>query len=171
MIIALTGTPGVGKHTVASYLAKQTGYKIIDLNLLLRKKHIKEISISQLNKIVSPLIEEDSIIVSHMAHLLKSNKIDLFVVLRCNPIILIKRLKKRGYSSSKIRDNVIFEILDGEYIEAVEAHKNVAQIDNSSDYVRASKLIIKYLKGGRIIGDPIDFSVYMPRVLNILGKI
>ena len=169
MIIALTGTPGVGKHTVSAYVAKKTGYKIVDINLLLRKKHISEISVERLNKLVSPLISSNELIVSHMAHLLKSKKIDFFVVLRCDPRILIKRLKRRGYSDKKIKENAMFEAIDGEYVESIDLHKNVIQIDNSSNYVRTSEFVIKLLSGEKIRGDNVDYSKYIPLIQTMFG--
>ncbi len=32
MSIVITGNPGVGKHTIAKYFAKEIVYKILDIN-------------------------------------------------------------------------------------------------------------------------------------------
>ncbi|MCW1293906.1 MAG: adenylate kinase family protein [Candidatus Parvarchaeota archaeon] len=164
MIIAITGTPGVGKHSVAEKLRLRTGYEVLDVNRLLRKKHIKNISASELNKLVSPLLHQNMIVVSHLAHLLTSKKINLFIVLRCDPRILSRRLKRRGYSAGKIYANTMFETIDGEYIEAIELHRNVIQFDNSSNISRTVDLIAKLIRGGTLRGDSVDYSSYLMQV-------
>ena len=41
-MIALTGTPGTGKSSIAKKLAKKLGYELIDLNDVIKKKKLYE---------------------------------------------------------------------------------------------------------------------------------
>lgn len=161
MIIAITGSPGTGKHTVGKLLAKSLNYKIIDISKEINKKLI---DIKEMNDSISNKISDNSIIISHLSHFLNSKKIDLFIVLRCRPDILKRRLKKRGYSEKKIHDNVLFEALDGTYIEAKELHRNVIQIDNSGDVERTVKIIKEIINGKKVKGDKVDYSKYISKI-------
>lgn len=169
MIIAITGTPGTGKHAVAERLKERIGYEILDVGSLLREKCIKNISVHELNRIVSPLLHQDMIIVSHLSHFLTSKKISLFIVLRCDPRVLSKRFKRRGYRIRKVYDNVMFEALDGEYMEAMELHKNVVQLDNSASVSKTVDMIAKFLVGGKPRGDSVDYSRYIVQIDKELG--
>jgi adenylate kinase len=135
MIIAITGTPGTGKSTVAEKVAKRTGYQVLELSKLIKSDSELEISVSlkEMNELVDYNIKDKLIIVSHLSHFITSDRVNFFIVLRCDPIEMIKRLKKRGYDAQKIYDNVIFEALDGTYIEAAESHENLIQLDNTLD--------------------------------------
>ncbi len=168
MIIALTGVPGTGKHSVASLFSRETGYNVVDVNKLLGSGGLtKEISPAELNKLVGLGLKDNSVIVSHMSHFLTSNKIGLFVVLRCRPDVLIKRLSKRGYSKEKIYDNVLFEAIDGEYIEACELHDKVMQIDNTSNLRKTVKKM-KLAIAGKTVSDRVDYSKYIKTIEQIL---
>lgn len=168
MLIAISGTPGTGKHTISSALSDALKYNVVDVNKFIGdKKSTVEISPQELNALLHDNLKENSIIVSHMAHFIKSHKIDLFVVLRCRPDILIKRLYKRGYTKQKIYDNALFEAIDGEYIEACELQKNVLQIDNT----KSKKLTIEKIKRaiyGAAISDKVDYSRYIKRIEKML---
>lgn len=170
MIIAISGTPGTGKHTVAEQVSKITGYKVLDLGKLLSKSDgEKEVSLKQLNSAFQNIKKENSLVVSHLSHLIDSKSIKITIVLRTDPLILIKRLKKRGYSSSKIYDNAMFEALDGTYLEAILKKRKTFQIDNSGDLGEAVKKVVKIIKGkGR--GDKVDFSPEVLKVEGFAGK-
>lgn len=53
----------------------------------------------------------------HVSHLL--DDVDYIVILRCNPQVIEERLKRRGYSEGKIRENIGAEILDVSLVESV----------------------------------------------------
>ncbi len=151
MIISLSGTPGTGKSTVGRRLAGELGYSVIELSNFIKSgsEFESRVSLGRINGLANSKMKENSIIISHLAHLLTSNKIDLFIVLRCNPAELIKRLKKRGYSDFKVYDNAMFEALDGTYIEAAELHKNVVQIENTKNLRSTVKRIVSLVENGK----------------------
>ena len=160
MIIAISGTPGVGKHTVAKILANELNYKILDISNEIKRK---EIDISLMNRIISKIVEENSIIVSHLSHFLTDRRISIFVILRCRPDILKRRLEERGYSKKKIHDNILFEALDGTYIEAKELHNNVVEIDNSKSVDSTIRMIKKAING-KLKPQKIDYSYFIPKI-------
>ena len=116
-ILAITGTPGVGKSTVASVLAKRKNANLISITEIIKKipcsydkkRKTKIVDIKRLQKEVNKKIKPGlNIIDGHLSHLLKN---DLTVLLRTNPIELRKRLKRKRWSEKKINENVEAEIL------------------------------------------------------------
>ena len=150
MIIAISGTPGTGKHTIARELADRLGYEVLDATKLLKKKSTETlVSVRELNEAVNPRLKDRTIIVSHMSHFLTSKEISVFIVLRCDPRILIKRLRRRGYNTEKVYDNAMFEAIDGTIIEARELHKNVVQIDNTRSKKEVVRMLERFITDGR----------------------
>ena len=117
--VILTGTPGVGKTTVAKLLASRLKYKYVSLNdEIFKRKAYKEydkeresyvIDIKQLEKICEELPKNKVIIEGHLAHYCKG---DIIIVLRCAPIKLKQRMRKKGFNAKKIDENLQAEILD-----------------------------------------------------------
>ena len=144
-IIVVTGTPGVGKTTVSSYLA--TGLKAVHLDLAeiakrsefyIAKDPQREtfiVDIERLTENVESRLKNASsrIIVSgHYAMDVISPRHNVKVfVLRCDPQELKKRLEKKGFGPRKVAENVQAEILDICFFDAagVYGEGNVYQID------------------------------------------
>ncbi len=134
MRIALTGTPGTGKSTVAGIL--NAGFRVIHLNELIRSGYNEGVDeergcliadIEGLSRLVESM-EGDIILEGHVSHLLP---VDAIVVLRASPGELRQRLKKRGWSDAKISENVEAEALDAILIESVETGRRVYEIDTT----------------------------------------
>jgi adenylate kinase len=156
-IISITGTPGTGKTAVAKELAKNTGANMISINKLLKKKKIpckidkkrgtRIIDIHDLKKTVNKEIQNDkiNIIDGHLSHFLKS---DIVFVLRTEPKVLEKRMKRKGWSKSKILENIQAEIIDEITAEALEKHERnkIVEIDTSKTKPKkAAETILKIL--------------------------
>ena len=158
MIIALTGTPGSGKTSVAKILQNK-GFKIIDLNqiacdknFLIGKDEKRNSNIVDITKFNNFLKEnyfgKDTVFVeSHLSHLLKN--VDKIIVLRCHPDKLRNNLSKKGWKEHKIKENVEAEILDIILCEAIDIHSrdDIFEIDVSDrspdDVVHSILEIIK----------------------------
>ena len=157
---ALTGTPGTGKTSISKLLDQkvialsdyyegtsegktESGEWIIDIDKI--KKNIK--------------ITENSILEGHFAH--EFDNIDQIIVLRCDPKILVQRLKEREYSKEKIRENLEAEAIGTIYSESLEFldFTHVVQLDTSIHTVSESAKILKEFMNGNIkLEEEIDYS-------------
>ncbi len=129
-MIALTGTPGTGKTTVAELLKKR-GYEVISVIEMARKYDCilddegeeVEIDVEKLSQ-----FRFDGIVGGHLSHYLHP---DITIVLRCNPLVLKNRLEERGWDEEKLMENVEAELLDVILVEAIEMNSNVYEIDTT----------------------------------------
>ena len=139
MLVGMTGTPGCGKTEVAKIL-KQRGFNIVPLNQIAQEKdcitsydkshNSQEVDLERLNKIVQrDYSDSDLIIEGHLSHFLS---VDMLLILRCDPLILRKRLDSKGWSKSMIKQNVDAEILDVIKVEAHEEGHRFFEIDTSN---------------------------------------
>jgi adenylate kinase len=131
MLIALTGTPGTGKSSVAERL-RGKGYKVATV-VELAEKHdcIIDEEDGELVIDVESLaasIDFDGIVDGHLSHLLKP---EVAIVLRCNPAVLRERLKDRNWSEEKLLENLEAEMLDVILVEALEHANEVYEIDTT----------------------------------------
>jgi adenylate kinase len=136
MLIVITGSPAVGKSTLAKKLAKETGFSRLDLSKYYKdisveynsSKQCYDVDMKKVEKLVREKlkVEKNLIVDSHIAHLLPKKMVDLCVVVLCpNLKKLERRLKKRGYSKRKVRENLDAEIFQVCLEEAKERHKVV----------------------------------------------
>jgi adenylate kinase len=138
MMVSITGTPGCGKTSAAQVL-KGRGYSVKAVNLLAEEANCvadydkemdsKEIDLEKLNDYVAKNLKgEDNIIEGHLSHLLSVDKV---IILRCDPLILRKRLEEKGWNDSKIKENVEAEILDVIKVEVYEEEHKIHEIDTT----------------------------------------
>lgn len=158
-VIAITGTPGTGKSSVAAELKKQ-GFRVIEIleavKLLGVSSEYKaedesyEVDVKDLKRRldahVAALNEERLFISGHLSHFVSC---DVAVVLRCEPHTLHSRLKARGWKDEKIMENVHAELLDVILVEAVERIKDVFEIDTTAiNPAKASALLLEAVDTG-----------------------
>ena len=145
-VIALTGSPGTGKSTLASRLQKE-GLTIITLeeaaesvDALSQFEELREVEIS---KLAEWKWEGDShcVIDGHLSH---HCPIDAVIVLRCNPHELRNRLEQRmSYEPDKIESNVEWELISGVWADliAVHPHANVIELDTTEQDVSVENVL------------------------------
>jgi adenylate kinase len=143
MFVALTGTPGTGKSTVAQLL-QQKGYTVLDLHTIAVEQHC---IIGVDSRRQSQIIDTDKVdsyiqqtyasqtlcfIEGHLSHLLSS--VEKIILWRCHPRILRTRLAQRGWSKAKIEENVEAEILDVILCETLDRYprEHIFEIDAST---------------------------------------
>lgn len=136
MLIAITGTPGVGKSTVSKILAKD--YKVIDIHSYAEEHGLFEefdeeagsydVDVEKLNDSLKDQMNKDEVIFldGHLSHFVDC---DLIYVLRCDPKVICERLEKRGYDRKKILENVQTEVLDIILSESVDSGIRTYEID------------------------------------------
>ena len=125
--LALTGTPGTGKSTVAQMLSSD-GYEVITVESLAEQHGlsgeidpsdgVRVIDTGALHDVLAPAWESspDGVVVvdGHLSHHLPC---DAVAVLRCSPEIIESRLVSRRYSADKVQANYEWELLGGAWNE------------------------------------------------------
>jgi len=125
MLIALTGTPGTGKTSVAKIL--ESSYKVVYLKdfkeAILYHDEDRDTDVVDINYLKRKVREMkdmgDIIIEAHYAH---EMPVDMVIVLRCHPQELEKRLQVRGYKKEKIKENLEAEAMGLITSEALSYH-------------------------------------------------
>jgi adenylate kinase len=127
-VVALTGTPGTGKTTIANGLAdkgcivlplsrfiddprfdlgddqERSGTRVLDEEAL--DDHLQAALLEEAGAQAGDII----VIESHFAHALSI--VERIIVLRCRPSVLKTRLAERGYDEEKVRENLEAEGMD-----------------------------------------------------------
>ncbi len=150
MRIALTGTPGTGKTTVAGLVP----YRVIDINSLVKggmnvgtdpDRGCLEADMDALSACLSELGSDEPLIIEgHFSH----HFADWSIVLRLSPTALRPRLEARGYNESKIMENLEAEALDVILVEAVEQCRRVDEIDTTGKSAAdVAKIVTELIQG------------------------
>jgi adenylate kinase len=163
MKLALTGTPGTGKSTVADMV--DAGFTVIHVNDLIKGDYCegfdeeKKCWIADLDRLsaFAESLEGDYILEGHVSHLLP---VDAVIVLRASPAALRSRLAGRGWSEAKIRENVEAEALDIILVEALSGNKKVYEIDTTNmTPMQVRDAVIEVIRGtDRYRPGSVDFS-------------
>jgi len=167
MSYVITGTPGVGKHTITKEVSRVLNLPIIDINkiakdfdLLEKNNETNDVDTLKLESIIKEKIIQPSIVVGHLApYVLSSNQISIAIVLRKNPYNLIPIYKERNYSKEKIKDNIGSEVLGIILYDSISkfGQKKTLQIDVTSQRVEESvKKVMDVIKGN-IQSDNVDW--------------
>lgn len=153
-MIAITGTPGVGKTSVC----KALGIEFADLNSLITLNGFytrvdKGSLIVDLDKLKDYVKRAKPLLIdSHLAHLLEP---EVAIVLRANPLLLADRLKQKGFSAEKIAENVDAETLDVVLIEAVELCDTVYELDTSDKSKEEVASLVREIIEAETVGESV----------------
>ncbi len=146
----MTGTPGTGKTTIAALLP----YRVIDINALVKggmnfgKDPDRGCLEADMDALADHLVEQDCdevlILEGHFSH----HFANWAIVLRLAPSVLKSRLVARGYSSSKIQENLEAEALDVILFEAAERCDRVDEIDTTEKSPKeVTELVTEIVQG------------------------
>jgi adenylate kinase len=124
-LVLVTGTPGVGKTALAKSLMQNSGFKLIELNRLIRKEKlyihydmarktyvIDEKKLRRRLELLSRSSEKIVLPTHLIGGFLPKASVKLALVLRLDPVVLYKRLRTRGWTKQKAWENTEAEILD-----------------------------------------------------------
>jgi adenylate kinase len=154
--VALTGTPGTGKSSVAERVAERLDVEVIHLNDRIREEGLytgrdeeRDSLIADMEAVEDHLDGWSGLLDSHLAHQLDA---DAVIVLRCAPDELTERLEGRGEPAPKAAENAESEALDIVLSEAVRKHgeANVYEIDTTGrDIAAVTDDVVAVLHGER----------------------
>ena len=150
-VILITGTPCVGKSTIAKILTDKLNAEYINLTnyakthnltvdedkerqtIIINEKSMRQ----ELKKAIQDSTKQTIIIDGHYAPAVTPGElVSTVFVLRRNPKELKIFMQKRGYTRTKLWENLSAEILDSCLIEAVQTQKGkVCEIDATSKTV------------------------------------
>jgi adenylate kinase len=166
--IVVTGTPGVGKTSLAKLLIDRLNdeiksdkkYTYLNLGDLIKKKKlydqwndeydVPEFDEDKILEEIQPMLNEGGLVIDfHSVYFIPDEMIGLVVLVRCNNTILYDRLQARGYSENKIRENIeceIMEVTSEEVYESFSKNKIIElqneQIEDMSNNI--DSVIISY---------------------------
>ena len=136
-VILITGTPCVGKTTVANLLTSKLDAYYVSLtdlaiseNLVLGKDTrrgsviIDEQKMKQRIRRIIIESEKDNIVIDghYAVNVVPKELVSYIFVLRRDPVELKKMMEKSGYSERKTDENLASEILDVCLVEALNVH-------------------------------------------------
>jgi adenylate kinase len=147
-IILITGTPCVGKTSTAKLLTTKLNALYLNLtelatkeNLLLNKDKKRNTQIidetrmkQKIQEKIKNSTKENIIIDGHYApNVVPKKQVIHVFVLRRNPVELRKLMQNRGYSNSKLWENLASEILDVCLVDALSVYgeKKVCELNVS----------------------------------------
>lgn len=158
----------MGKSTFARLLARRLGVKLLSLNDWIKEKGLGkrtedgtlEVDIQRLSREFSKAKWGDLVVEGHLSHYLPSKMLSAVVVLRLHPKVLERRLRSRGYTGKKLRDNVEAESIDLILVESLRRHgeEKVFELDMTKTTVeRAVERFLAAWRRGRRIRDRVDW--------------
>jgi len=167
--IVVTGTPGTGKTTISKSLARQLHADYLSLtNLVIderlhatvdQERRTKVVDLERTRAWLGKSLRENpavTIIDTHIADAIPREYVRKVIVLRCHPKVLEARLRKKGWRSFKVRENVLAEILDSCYMIAMEYYgaKKTVQFDTSRTTVRRAVNRCRVLLKKQVLAQP-----------------
>ena len=160
-LLALTGTPGTGKTTLAQMLERPR-LQLSDYYEACSDSRDEGgewlVDLERLAQAVARDAVPEAIIEGHLAHRL--GLCETVVVLRCHPDELRERLGARGYAEAKLRENLEAEALGIITAEALETGTKVHELDTTGQLPAASVAALAAILAGAKDYQPgrIDFS-------------
>src|SRR3990170_437530 len=137
-VLLITGTPCVGKTTIARQLAAQLDAFYVNLTELAKKEKLiqgedakRKTAIINENRMRAKLkeiidqTEKTNIVIDghYAAAVVPKTHVTLIFVLRRNPVELREFMEKTGFSGVKLWENLASEILDVCLVEALREHE------------------------------------------------
>ena len=177
MSIIITGSPGVGKHTIAKEIERTWKIsELIDINkiaidagLVEQGQDALDVDVNKLKKHLEPIVSDiprlhrmgrTGLVVGHLApYVIDVKHAHPCIVLRKNPYKLLDIYKKRGYTEKKMKDNLGSEILGIITNDAIKnfGQEKTFQVDTTDHTPKELAVRIHDIFYGNDNGDNIDW--------------
>jgi adenylate kinase len=165
-VILVTGTPCVGKTTIARQLSTNLNAVYINLTELSKKEKLtlgedrerKTIIINEdgirreIREILDKAANGNFVIDGHYAAaVVPKSYVDRIFVLRRNPVELREFMEKAGFSGAKLWENLAAEILDVCLVEALHEHEaeKICELDITEKMVEEVVMEMMEILNGR----------------------
>ncbi len=181
MVFFLCGVPGTGKTTVAKLLKGR--YNVIELGELIKQEGLYTsfdeedgsfvIDEEKVKKRVASL-SDDKAVIEWIDLSFVEVQPSAAVILRTNPLLLKKRLEKRGYPAKKVKENVMAELLGVVHSNMAEKwRERTFDVDTSTSQPSETAQLVISALDGRIERKAIDWlSELRPDELDeLIGQI
>lgn len=169
--VALTGTPGVGKTSLAKVAAVK-GWRVVDVKAWAKEMDCvagydedDEAIAIDTDALAAKVPADDGSNVLYEGHLSHLLGLDEAWVVRCDPSVLRKRLVARGYKEEKVEENLEAEALDLILQEALDQDCFVIQRDGTRRTPEALFSAFADARRAGLKGDdlePVDWSDQLP---------
>lgn len=148
LVIAISGTPGTGKSTLAKILVKKIKLYHLDLHhhyqelafSFNKKKDCYDLNLKKVEQLLKQKIKEHPegiVLDSHIAHLLSPKIISFCIILTCTDLKkLHQRLAQRHYHKEKIQENIEAEIFQVCLEEAQQKKHHLLIFDTSHNELK-----------------------------------
>ena len=166
MSIVITGTPGVGKHTIGKELSQKLELEIVDINEIAKNSGLFEqndesndVDTEKLKEILREKISNKCIIIGHLApYVLDNEKINIVIILKRSPYDLIQVYDERGYSDKKSKENASSEILGVITYDAMNQFQDkVVQINVTGKSIQEVLEKVESVIAGRRDSEEVDW--------------
>lgn len=134
--IGITGSPATGKKSVGLELANITGRTFVSINeYAIRHGFGRWIGAEfevNTGRLYGRIDTTNKIVCGHLlSDVVPKDRLDLVIVLRCSPLVLRKRYKKRGYNKVKTIWNLEAELIGDISSNALKVYgiHKLAEID------------------------------------------
>ena len=164
MSLVVTGSPGVGKHTVAAILGEGAGLDVIDANGVAEQAGLigegGEVDAGRLRERLDAEAAEGTLVVGHLApYALSASRVAAAVVLRRSPYELERVYAERAYDRIKSLENLGAEALGVVASDTLAAFGQgaVKQVDSTR---RGPAEVARLARGaldGTYPGDEVDW--------------
>ena len=114
MSVVVTGSPGVGKHTISKKIAESLRLPILDVNEVAIAAGLAGPDGVDTDALGGVMERRPgaSVAVGHLApYVLDADRVRTVVILRRSPYELVGVYRSRGYGEEKVRDNAGSEVL------------------------------------------------------------
>ncbi len=133
VVIAICGSPGTGKTTIANYF-KEYGFYVLNISQFIidnelyigydakRDSYIidETLFLTRIKEFIANNSDKNIVIEGIGAEILPKDLIDYCIVLTCDIRVLKKRLESKGYNKRKIEENLEAEKFSEILIDAME---------------------------------------------------